>query len=315
MVDIPKRRHAKNISQVQNDQTNNTTNMIKELQKRDLMSFVLRFVMVITFHTMLEMMISVYMIIIVVCFTDFFLYDPTQILRFIIDIVVISIAVIVPVSLIYLALNLKHYVKYVYEVAKKYGNAPVDQYEKLKAKYEKKESNNHWAGVVIYLSLTVLISQITAHMYPNMIKNTLLLEIIVPILGVLFGAIWNILGTIRNKRLVWHELIPTWNVPSIKEQVINSNIEYFIQEFVVQVISLGVIFAVFIFVLFNLHEALLSDDTIKEVVTNYRFLVVSFLALVGIYIRIGYKIHYSPDIKEQRVYPSFNYLLKQIKEK
>lgn len=270
-----------------------------------------RFIFVNVITISFEMLISVYLLEIVAVFSKYFLNKPDEIS-------LLKVFIILPfVTMIVLAVFFGmcaafYFVKQLYIYLHDYKNveATEDNYKMVISRYRKQLITIQVLGSASYMISTIIIPMIFVNKYSDNIAHPQLLIISMIILGSILGITWNLTGICRNQRFMWTTLIePFSDDENIKYLERAYNYKYYVLNAVGILISIIEIFAIFVFVLFNLHESFLKEETLASIATSYGFLFVYFVAFVGIYIKYVVK-HLFCTWKDNGIFPSMKRIMK-----
>jgi len=289
----------------------NFAEMLNYIYKNKYDGLVKRFIFVNLTHICFETLISVYILEMFGIFTNFYLKEPDKIslLR---DIVILPFALMIILAVIFGIWASHYFAKNVYIYANEYKNmdATEEEYKIVTNRYKTQIITVQIFGIVCYTVSTIIIPLIFNNHYSDNIENSKALLIVMPILGTLLGLTWNLTGIFRNQRLLWTQLLMNFSEnENIKKIESYNNYKYYVLNAVGIVFSVILIFGLFTFVLLNLHKSLLKYETIDEIATNYGFLFVYFVALVGLYIKCIVKQLYC-TWNDNGIFPSLKRIMK-----
>lgn len=269
-----------------------------------------RFIFVNVIHISFETLISVYILEMVGIFTKFFLKEPEKISQIRI-IVILPFVLMLSLAFFFGIWAAYYFAKNVYIYAHDYHNVEPTKtnYCIITSRFRKQIIRTQVVGCILYMISTIIIPMIFVDHYSNNIEHPLRLMIIIPILGSILGITWNITGIFRNQRLLWTQLFTTLSNDKTKYYERVYNYKYYVENAVGNIISIVEIFALFVFVLFNLHESLLQDEILKSLTTNFGFLFVYFITLVGFYIKCIVKQLYC-TWNDKGIFPSMKRIMK-----
>lgn len=140
----------------------------------------------------------------------------------------------------------------------------------------------------------------------NIIDRDLFTSIL-PLIGSVFGAVWNITGFYRDLRFFLARLLPKCKNDSGENR--KKLYIYTKYNIIGNGFSLFLLFIASAIILMNINEKLLSINTLKEIITNYSFIVISFITIIAFYVRKGVLLLYPQFSKENNMFPSINYIL------
>lgn len=139
---------------------------------------------------------------------------------------------------------------------------------------------------------------------PSNFEKTTEMLIDIPILGTVLGILWNITGIFRNQRLVWHRLLTQYDIPDKKADIAKKNFHLYALNILCNLISVFLIILLLARIVTNLQKTLVQEKSFINILSNYGVLVITFLSILGYYIRMLFKNIYSKKDREQRIYPS-----------
>ena len=286
------------------------SDVLKYLYDKGYDGLVKRFVYVNVIHIAFETLISVYILEMIGVFSKFFLNDPNSISQIRI-IVILPFVLMISLAFFFGIWASYYFAKNVYIYAHDYQNAKptIENYKRITDRYRKQIIRTQGFGCLLYMISTIIIPMIFVDHYSGNIKHPLRLMIIIPILGSILGITWNITGLFRNQRLVWTQLLNTLSSDEVKEYERKNNLRYYVGNAIGNIISIVIIFVLFVLVLFNLHDSLLQDEILKSLTTNFGFLFAYFVVLVGLYLKTILKLLYR-TWNDAGIYPSLKKIMK-----
>ena len=283
---------------------------LKDIYKLNHLPIVIRFAKVTLFHIIFETLISVYILELFAVLTSFFLIDPTALSKTLI-LVVFPILITLPLSTIYGIWCTVYFAKRVCKYPKEYLNADKQKvsFDIISKQYKKEVIIVHFAGIIFYLISTAIISIALINLYPEKFAHPIPLAVSIPALGSALGIIWNVTGINRNQRLMWHELLPEFNQPEITKKVAQNNYRFYMNNIIGNALSLFFLFVILAVIFLNLHPKLMIDDILRIITTDYGFLLISFVALVVFYLKIGCSLLYISENNTEKIYPTLESIL------
>ena len=113
---------------------------------------------------------------------------------------------------------------------------------------------------------------------------------------------------------MWHLLLKQLDNIEKRKKIKKDNFIYVKQNIIGNIISIFVLVIIFTIIMFNIHPELLKEDTFKNLITEYNFLIVAFVLLVSYYIRIGFRLLYSSKNQNVEIFPNLSSILNIIDE-
>lgn len=283
------------------------------LTKNGYLPFILRFSKVTVFHIVLECLISTYALELFALLTCFCIKDPTELPQLLAFILSPSIIVIL-LSLLFGMICSLYFMNTVYKFLIKYVHKRRVCYEIIKTKYCRIVASYHLLGLLLYITATTIIPWLLTCLYPQIFIDIICFRVYMAIIGFIFGLVFNLTGYYRNRRLMWHLLLKQLDNIETRKKIKKDNFIYVKQNIIGNIISIFVLVIIFTIIMFNIHPELLKEDTFKNLITEYNFLIVAFVLLVSYYIRIGFRLLYSSKNQNVEIFPNLSSILNIIDE-
>ena len=282
---------------------------IKYINEHGYMPFVIRFSKVTIFSVTFECLLTVFILEMFAILTKYFVCDPTKIPKLMV-IVLFPFSIELIVCILFGIIISLIFTQTVYSFSCKIeeGNPKFQKLKDITNKYKLFLKLGHIAGFFFYFITTIIIPKILIHFYPDRFKElaTNRLVFFMGLGGVVLGLIWNITGYYRNRRIMWHKLLPQFK--DLKEQVIKVNFECMVKNFIGNIISIVFLFSMSIFILWNLHPELRNGEILTKLFSDYNFLFIAFAGLFGIYVKGIYKMIYANKDKDNLLFSSLEQL-------
>lgn len=279
--------------------------MLSKLNKEDFNAF-FDFGKEGIFHIVFESIITVYLLELLATLSKFFLIDPTNLPNPILYVFLPSI-MIIPIAIIFTLLHIYRFIRISYDYSCLSTEDQVDCLLKKEGKLYNKLLLIHVWGVMFYLFTSLVISLLLQKKYSANIINGDLFSLVLPLIGFIFGVVWNATGFYRDLRFFLARLLSKCkndNGENRKKLYIYTKYNIIGNGF-----SLFLLFVASAIILMNINEKILSMNMLKEIITNYSFIVIFFVTIIAFYVRKGVLLLYPQFSKENDIFPSINYIL------
>ena len=269
----------------------------------------LNFFKVDLFHILFEGLICAYLLELVAIISKFFLVDPTSIPEMIVIILLPGIIVgllMLVFAVFIIPFFLNHVYNYLNDIYEKYKEESdvLNIYFEIVVRYRKDVVTIHCIGIFLYIVTTVFIPFLLVKIHPVQFENPRAFVASIAVIGSLLGVIWNITGIFRNQRIVWNNLVPIFDNSKIRDEVKYKNFKFYFYNIIGNISSIIYIFCISLITIFNIHPTILQVQNFKSLVTDYNFLLLSFMVLVIFYVKIIWRELYSSKDKPAVIFPS-----------
>lgn len=276
------------------------------IQKNNLLSMVVRFAKSALFHIAFESAITVYITEIFIILSRYYLVNPSK-LSGTLMLIVVPILFAAPISLLFAIIGTLFFV---YKLSDIVQFPEKQTYYDLKRKHHLRLFWGHLIGTAFYILTPALIAKTLVRFYSDRFLPNAKVEISIIVVCGIQGLLWNVTGFFRDQRILWNQVLPkSKKVEGFLDQIAISNYRNIKWNFIMNIISLFPAVVLLVFTFFNLNHHLQSEDALRAFTTNYRFLTISFVSLLAIYVKYGYSLLYSERNREAIIYPPLKTVL------